>query len=161
MRGFFRTTSATETRTAGGRLAALLEAGDVVALCGDLGAGKTAFVQGVAAGLGVQGSVVSPTFNILVVHPGRVTLHHLDLYRLEHRDQLEDVDFFGTLEAGGASLIEWGDRFPEALPADRLAVSITILGPEDRRFDVEGLGQRGSRLALAWLDAVPAAEAAS
>jgi len=161
MRGSFCTASAANTQAAGRRLAALLEAGDVVTLSGDLGAGKTAFVQGVAAGLGVPGPVVSPTFNILVVHPGRVTLQHFDLYRLEHPDQLEDVDFFGTLEAGGASFIEWGDRFPEALPADRLAVDITILAPEDRRFDVEGLGDRGSSLALAWLDAVPGAEAVS
>ena len=158
MRGAFHTSSADETRGAGAWLAALLEPGDVITLCGDLGAGKTALVQGVADGLGVAGRVVSPTFNILVVHPGRVPLHHFDLYRLERTEQLEDVDFFGMLEAGGASFIEWGDRFPSALPADRLAVSITMTGADERRFDIEGLGQRGSHLAAAWLTGVPGRE---
>jgi tRNA threonylcarbamoyladenosine biosynthesis protein TsaE len=154
----FRTGDLRATREAGAALAALLEPGDVVTLSGDLGAGKTSFTQGVARGLGVEGPVVSPTFNILVVHEGRLTLDHFDLYRLEHEDQLEDVDFFGTLESGGVTLIEWGDRFPEALPADRLDVEITIEGPEVRRFEVTGRGVRGEALAGAWLAALPEAE---
>ena len=153
MRGSFETSSPEGTRVAGIRLAWLLESGDVVTLAGDLGAGKTTFVQGVAEGLGVQGPVVSPTFNILVVHPGRITLNHFDLYRLEHVDQLEDVDFFGTLESDGASFVEWGDRFPEALPEQRVDVTITIAPRDGRRFKVVGVGERGTALATSWLGA--------
>jgi tRNA threonylcarbamoyladenosine biosynthesis protein TsaE len=157
--GSFLTGSPARTRDAGRALAGLLEPGDVVALTGDLGAGKTAFVQGVAEGLGVTGPVVSPTFNILVDHPGRLTLHHFDLYRLEHADQLEDVDYFGTLEADGVSFIEWGDRFPQAVPPESLVVEIDIVSPEERRFAVDGRGERGATLARLWLDAVGATEA--
>ena len=158
MNGSFATGTLAATRLAGAALADLLEPGDVVSLCGDLGAGKTSFAQGVAWGLGVDGPVVSPTFTILVVHEGRMTLYHFDLYRLEDAGQLEDVDFFGTLESGGVTLIEWGDRFPEALPTDRLEVEITIEGPEARRFRVTGTGPRGGALATAWLAAVAGEE---
>ena len=154
----FATASAIGTRAAGGALAALLEPDDVVVLTGDLGAGKTAFTQGVGEGLGVSGAVVSPTFNILVAHSGRLVLNHFDLYRLEQAEQLEDIDFFGTLESGGVSLIEWGDRFRAALPDDLLAIDMTIAGPEARRLGVEGRGTRGAALAAAWLAVVPGGE---
>ncbi len=148
------TGSAAETASAGGLLAGLLEPGDVVSLTGDLGAGKTTLTQGVAKGLGVAGPIVSPTFNILLVHPGRdLTLYHLDLYRLTRVEDLDDIDFYGTLEAGGAALIEWGDRFPRALPADRLEVAITLGGGDGRTIEVEGTGPRGAALAAAWLHA--------
>ena len=161
MRGSLSSGSPADTRAAAVALAGLLEPGDVVTLCGDLGAGKTAFVQGVAEGLGVSGPVVSPTFNILVVHPGRLALNHFDLYRLDRIDELEDVDFFGTLEAGGVSFVEWGDRFPRALPADRLEISIAIVGGDERRLDVRGSGDRGSPLAAAWLGLLPGVEVSS
>ena len=87
----------------GGRraLAPLLVAGDVVLLSGDLGAGKTQLTKGVAEGLGVAEPVTSPTFNILLVHQGRLPLYHFDLYRLERADELEDLDYYATLEADG------------------------------------------------------------
>jgi tRNA threonylcarbamoyladenosine biosynthesis protein TsaE len=147
------TASAAETAHAGEFLAAVLAPGDVVVLAGDLGAGKTTLTQGVARGLGVEGPVVSPTFNILVVHPGRLTLYHLDLYRLDHEGELEDIDFYGTLESGGVSLVEWGDRFPGALPADRLEVTLIMAGVDTRRIDVAGTGPRSQELARAWLRA--------
>ncbi len=111
-----RTESAAQTMAAGEALAPLLVAGDVVLLSGDLGAGKTQFAKGVAEGLGVVEPVTSPTFNILLVHQGRLPLYHFDLYRLEHADELEDLDYYATLESDGVCLVEWGDRFTEAAP---------------------------------------------
>lgn len=148
-----RTTSEAATRRCGEELAALLEAGDVILLSGDLGAGKTQLTKGIAVGLGVRDPVTSPTFNILLVREGRLTLNHFDLYRLERAAELEDIDYFGTLESDGVSVVEWGDRFPEALPGDGLEVRITILGDEEREIAVGGLGPRGSRIARGWLDA--------
>jgi tRNA threonylcarbamoyladenosine biosynthesis protein TsaE len=145
------TASEQETAEAGVRLAGLLEPGDVLALTGDLGAGKTALTKGVARGLGVSEPVVSPTFNILLVHEGRLALHHFDLYRLEDEAQLEDVDFYGTLEAGCVSLVEWGDRFPAALPPDHLEVALHITGDTTRRIELSPGGTRSRVLAEAWV----------
>ena len=90
----------------------------MVVLSGDLGAGKTQLTKGLAAGLGVVEPVTSPTFNILLVHEGRIPLYHFDLYRLEFAEQLDDLDYWGTLEADGVSVVEWGDRFAEAIPEE-------------------------------------------
>ena len=92
----------------------------------------------------------SPTFNMLLVHEGRLPLYHFDLYRLDEADQLEDLDYFATLEADGVSVVEWGDRFAEATPADGLSVAIRIEGDEERRLEIGTLGDRGEALAAAW-----------
>ncbi|MDI6712665.1 MAG: tRNA (adenosine(37)-N6)-threonylcarbamoyltransferase complex ATPase subunit type 1 TsaE [Anaerosomatales bacterium] len=153
MRAGFKTRSAGETVRAGELLARLLAPGDVVALSGDLGAGKTHLVQGVAHGLGVAEPVTSPTFNLLVVHPGRVPLHHFDLYRLERAEELDDIAFAETLESGGVSLIEWGDKFPGELPADHVEVVIRVGEGDERVFEVRGTGVRSASVAEAWLEA--------
>lgn len=153
--------SARQTVSFGRRLASLLEAGDVIVLAGDLGAGKTCLVKGVAEGLGILEPVTSPTFNILLVHRGRLVLNHFDLYRLDRAEQLEDIDFWGTLESGGVSFIEWGDRFPGALPGDRLEVEIRISGDEARELALQASGSRSSALAEAWARACAASEGAS
>jgi tRNA threonylcarbamoyladenosine biosynthesis protein TsaE len=142
-----------ETRSAGALLGELVHANDVIALEGDLGAGKTALVQGLAAGLGVVGHVPSPTFNILLVHAGERTLYHFDLYRLERADQLEDIDLYETLESGGVSAIEWADRFPGELPADRLIVHIDVVDEARRCILPTGTGPRSEALARRWLAA--------
>ena len=147
---FFETHDAVQTGRAGAALAALLAPGDVVALSGDLGAGKTRLVQGVARGLGADDPVTSPTFNILMVHEGRLPLYHFDLYRLESAGQLEDIGFYETVEADGVSMIEWGDRFPAELPPDHLLVVIHRLGAEHRRFELRPSGARSEALARAW-----------
>ncbi|MDH4139334.1 MAG: tRNA (adenosine(37)-N6)-threonylcarbamoyltransferase complex ATPase subunit type 1 TsaE [Coriobacteriia bacterium] len=147
-------TSAEEATVAAGRaLAPLLQSGDVILLSGDLGAGKTCLARGIAEGLGVGHPVTSPTFNILLVHPGRVFMNHFDLYRLDSPLQLEDIDYWGTLEAGGVSVVEWGDRFAESIPEDRLIVAMTITGDEERLFDLDACGGRSERLASAWIEA--------
>ncbi len=140
------------TRALGAALGAVVGPGDVVLLSGDLGAGKTVLAKGLAASLGVAEPVTSPTFNILLVHEGRIPLYHFDLYRLERADMLEDVDYFGTIESEGVSLVEWGDRFDEAAPAQCLRVTISIEGDMVRRIHVESSGPRGEALLAAWFD---------
>ncbi len=144
----FETTTSSEAETVGfgRRLGGLLRGGDVVVLSGDLGAGKTRMVTGMASALGVSGDVTSPTFNILVVHDGEERLNHFDLYRLEREDQLVDIDFWGVLEGGGVSVVEWGDRFPDALPPGRLDIELRMEGETERRVSVVGRGERGSEL---------------
>jgi tRNA threonylcarbamoyladenosine biosynthesis protein TsaE len=146
------TAAADETRRAGELLGTLASPGDVVALSGGLGAGKTVFAQGVAHGLGVVGHVPSPTFNILLVHRAPITLYHFDLYRLEDARQLADVDFYETLEAGGLTVVEWADRFPAELPVDRLDVTIDVPDEGHRALRIVGTGPRSAKLARGWLD---------
>ena len=133
-------------------LGPVLRAGDAILLSGDLGAGKTAFVKGLAEGLEVPGPVTSPTFNILLVHQGRLPLYHVDLYRLDKAEQLEDIDYHGTLEADGVTAVEWGDRFLEAAPLDYLSVKVSITGDTRRAFEIVAHGVRGEQLAWAWWD---------
>lgn len=103
----FTSNSVQETKDFAAKFAQSLKPGDVVCLQGDLGAGKTQFVQGVAAYLGIQESVVSPTFNILLQYEdGKLPLYHFDLYRLNNIDELEDIAFYETVEADGLSFIE-------------------------------------------------------
>lgn len=124
--GRFRCASSQAMRVLGEALGRALEPGDVVFLTGDLGAGKTCFTGGVAAGLGDAGPVTSPTFQIMCVHDaGRMPLFHFDLYRLESADQLEDVGVFEALEDDGACLIEWAEMFAEELGDEHLEVRIT------------------------------------
>lgn len=144
------TDSADETKKCGAALASALQAGDVIVLSGDLGAGKTQFVQGVARGLGITDEVTSPTFNILLEYEGSVPLYHFDLYRLEEPEQLEDIDFYGVVEGDGASFIEWGDRFPDEMPDDRLAVTITADLSGRRTIAAEAYGVRSHALMQAW-----------
>jgi tRNA threonylcarbamoyladenosine biosynthesis protein TsaE len=114
------------------------ERGLVVSLVGPLGAGKTVFVKGLAQGLGIDpAAVTSPTFVISSEYPigaGR-RLAHVDLYRVESRDELEAAGFADLLEPGSVVAVEWGDRFPEALPADRLEIAIS--GPDFARDPTE------------------------
>ena len=99
-----KTTSSEATKQLAATLAPYLQAGDVIVLSGDLGAGKTQFVQGVAAGLGVRDQVTSPTFNILLTYPaGSLPLYHFDLYRLEEADELEDIGYYETIDGAGGT----------------------------------------------------------
>ncbi len=131
-----------QTERAGMLLGALLMPGDVVGLVGDLGAGKTAFVRGVARGAGVPEGypVNSPTFTILNVYGGRFPIFHLDLYRLDDQSELEGVGISELLAGHGVLLVEWAERYPEALSSDRLLVSIQTTGPTTRSFRFEATG---------------------
>lgn len=129
------TVRAEATRALGARLGRWAQAGDIVACRGALGAGKTTFIQGFAAGLGVgeDDYVRSPTFALVQAYHGRLPLYHFDLYRLSSCAEVQDIGFDEYLEAGGVSIIEWADKFPELLPPMRLDVSIRIVDT-DRRW---------------------------
>jgi len=147
------TESDTATQAVGHALAALVMPGDVVVLSGDLGAGKTQLTKGLAAALGVVDSVTSPTFNILLVHEGRIPLYHFDLYRLQAAEELDDIDYWATLEADGVSVVEWGDRFAEAIPEECVVVRIRITGDDARVLALEPRGIRGEEIATLWAEA--------
>ena len=141
-----RSSSVAETLEIAREFGAALRPGDVVSLVGELGAGKTHFAKGVALGLGIDEHVTSPTFNILRLYDGfyeeggerhPLQLAHWDLYRLEDESQLDDVDFFGILESGCASLIEWADRFPGILPDDATIITIEVVDDTIRDIKVE------------------------
>lgn len=146
-----RTTSPETTKQLAATLAPYLRAGDVIVLTGDLGAGKTQFVQGVAAGLGVRGNVTSPTFNILLTYAnGKLPLYHFDLYRLESSDELEDIGYYETIDGDGASFIEWGEKFPEALPYGYLEISLRLDDQGNRLVRAHSYGERSRQLLFLW-----------
>jgi tRNA threonylcarbamoyladenosine biosynthesis protein TsaE len=141
------THSDAETVEAGRVLGSLAAPNDVITLSGELGAGKTCLTQGIAKGIGIVEHVPSPTFNLLLVHPGELTLYHFDLYRLRRASELEDIDLFGTVEADGVSVIEWADRFPGDMPQDRLDIVLETVGVTERRLTVVPHGARAEELA--------------
>ncbi|MBC7083409.1 MAG: tRNA (adenosine(37)-N6)-threonylcarbamoyltransferase complex ATPase subunit type 1 TsaE [Firmicutes bacterium] len=140
----YRAFSPRDTRRLGEALGKLLGPGDVVCLEGELGAGKTVFVQGVAAGMGVRGRVVSPTFTIIHEHPGKVPLYHIDAYRLEGVPDAETVGIEECLYGGGAVAIEWPERIRELLPEERLDVEIRMLVDDGTDGGGGGRGTSGN-----------------
>ena len=139
------TPSATETKRLAAALAELARPCDVVLLEGDLGAGKTAFVQGFGAALGVVETITSPTFKLVSQYKGRLELNHLDVYRLEQLDEVLDLGLAEMLDEGGVTLIEWGDTIIPALAGDYLEVRLRIgEGDDDRVIEVIPVGARWS-----------------
>ncbi|ACV22992.1 ADP-binding protein [Slackia heliotrinireducens] len=133
--------SVEQTQEIAQQIARLVEPGDVILLNGDLGAGKTHFTQGLAAGLETPTVPTSPTFNIMFVYEGgRLPLYHFDLYRLEDADELEDIDYYGTIEGDGVSVVEWADKFEDAQPDECLAITIRILPDQTRVLSLEPYG---------------------
>ncbi|MDQ1709090.1 MAG: tRNA threonylcarbamoyladenosine biosynthesis protein TsaE [Frankiaceae bacterium] len=137
-------------RAAGVQLAALLEAGDLVVLTGDLGAGKTLMTQGIGAGLGVRGPVLSPTFVIARIHPdGRIPLVHVDAYRLGGIAEVDDLDLDASIE-DSVTVVEWGEGLVEELADARLAVHIArSVDSEERVVTMTPYGERWLRRAAA------------
>lgn len=129
-----------KTFAIGKKLGYLLEAGDVILLEGDLGAGKTTFTKGVAAGLGIRKTVNSPTFTIIKEYEGRLPLYHMDVYRLE--DSFEDLGFDEYFEGEGVTVVEWAHYIQEQLPSDRLAVYLHHVGGENRKIVFKPYGTR-------------------
>ena len=128
-----------------------LRGGDAIGLSGDLGAGKTTFVRGLARGAGVpeEVPVCSPSFTLANVYPGRLTLCHLDLYRLTDESDLESIGYRDYADGSCAVAIEWCDRLPEALPADHLRVNLTVVDEDTRRLEVRATGVRSDKLLAA------------
>ena len=119
------TNSEQETEAAGAALARELAPGDVVAMYGDLGAGKTAFVRGMARGLGLSCHVQSPTFTIVNEYEGDVPLFHFDMYRLSGAEELFDIGWEDYLDRGGVCAVEWSEQVEDALPEDAVTVILS------------------------------------
>lgn len=137
------------------RLGALLGreaiAGDVIALTGTLGAGKTRLVQGLAQGLEVSDSYVSsPTFILVHAHEGRLPLYHIDLYRLETGAEIDSIGLDEYLEGEGVAAVEWADKGLAMLPSDRLTIEVRYFQESEREIILAGEGPRSR----AWLDKI-------
>ena len=143
-----RTASVAATEALGGALAPALRAGDVVALRGDLGAGKTRFVAGLVRATHPGARVRSPSFTLINEYPGDPAIFHLDLYRLAGRE----VAGLGLEEFNerGALLVEWGERLPAAWLADALMLSFTAGDGDERAISASAWGGRGKALLEAW-----------
>jgi tRNA threonylcarbamoyladenosine biosynthesis protein TsaE len=139
------TKSPEDTREMAAALAPLAKAGDLVLLGGDLGAGKTTFVQGFGRALGVDEPITSPTFVLMRNYPGRLKLFHVDVYRLDHLQEVVDLGISELIDTEGVALVEWGDVAEPALPADFLDVRIEYGdGDDERRFRLRPVGSSWS-----------------
>ena len=137
----FTSNSEEDTARLGRSLAEVLRAGSIVALTGNLGAGKTRLVQAIAEAMGVdRRDVRSPTFVLVHEYEGRLPIYHIDAYRLHDSDEFFDLGAEEILDSDGPCLIEWADRVPDALPRDHLRISINITGPSTRLFTLSGSG---------------------
>lgn len=131
------------TRLLARRLSAMLAAGDVVLLQGDLGAGKTEFVKGLAEGFGVSEPVTSPTFTLLNIYQGTVPVYHFDLYRLEDPAELENIGFEEFIGGDGVAVVEWSDLFPAEMPEEYVKVELLPgANPSERSIRIETKGAR-------------------
>jgi tRNA threonylcarbamoyladenosine biosynthesis protein TsaE len=146
-----RTASVDETKAVAAALASLVVPGDVLLLAGQMGAGKTAFAQGFAAGLGVIDTVTSPTFTLIHTYEGRYRLHHADVYRLERLGEVADLAL-GELadEEDAVVLVEWGDVVASTLGADLLTVQLEMLSAEGEDSRLITVTATGGRWAARW-----------
>ena len=133
----FVTRSADETERVGERLGRRLVPGDVVALSGELGAGKTCFIRGLARGLGVTQGVSSPTFVIVNQYTGRMPVFHIDAYRTESLTELLDIGFDEYVSGDSVTVIEWSDKLEPLLPSGAIRVRISGLGDEPRTIRID------------------------
>ena len=137
----FTTNSPVETEALGERIAKILTPGTVIAYCGDLGAGKTAFTRGLARGLGYREPVTSPTYTIVNEYlGGRLPLFHFDMYRLGSSDDLWDIGWEDYLERGGICAVEWSENVEDAMES-AIWIRIEKTGEESRRITIEGVDE--------------------
>jgi len=136
-----------ETLAVGEQLGRRLERGDVVALYGELGSGKTTLTKGIARGLRIQAEVFSPTFTLIHEYPGRLPLYHVDLYRIQDEEEIWNLGIEEYLYGEGVTVIEWADRMQSLLPSVRLDVSLRAIGEEEREIEFRAHSERLSRIA--------------
>ena len=134
----FFSSSERETEALGARLAAVLPGGSVVAMYGDLGAGKTAFVRGMARGMGLDCRVSSPTFTIVNEYLGKRELIHFDMYRIGGADELFDIGWEDYLGRGAVCAVEWSENVEDAFFGDEIRVTIEKLSDTERKITIEG-----------------------
>ena len=136
------THSVKETQRLGQSLGAGIHQAIIITLAGELGSGKTAFVQGVARGLDVSEKyyITSPTFTLINEYPGRLRLFHVDLYRIEHISELEDIGLDEVLHQDAVIAIEWADKLSADMFSDHLAIQFKLTGEESRQIDIFAYG---------------------
>jgi tRNA threonylcarbamoyladenosine biosynthesis protein TsaE len=140
-----RTNSPEETAAAAKELGELLEAGDIICLNGDLGAGKTAFTKGIAEALDIEGYITSPTFTIVNEYEGILPLYHFDVYRIADPDEMYDIGFEEYINGEGISVIEWSDLIRDAIPKEQIRVDIykdLDIGNDARVIKIQFVGER-------------------
>ena len=144
----FVSKSVKETINFGKKLGKVLRGGDIIALCGELGSGKTILTKGIAEGLGVKSSkyVNSPSFVILKEYKGRMPLYHFDIYRLNDTSEFSTVDYASYFYGKGASVIEWANKIIELLPEDFLRIDMSVEKENERRISVSPHGRRYKEL---------------
>lgn len=144
----FISKSERETIKFGKTLGKVLHRGDIIALCGELGSGKTVLVKGIAEGLGVKSNkyVNSPSFVILKEHKGRIPLYHFDIYRLNDISEFSTVDYAEYFYGKGVSVIEWADKIIELLPREFLRIDLSIAGESERKINLSPRGARYKKL---------------
>ena len=141
------THSPEETAHLAGTIGKIIRGGTVICLDGELGVGKTLFVRALARTLGVESDVTSPTFNLMNIYEAACPIVHFDLYRITSEEELEDIGFYEYAEATeGIVLIEWAEKFPDAMPADHLSVRIEALNDEERQFTFVAKGKKSRAL---------------
>ncbi|MFH1710568.1 MAG: tRNA (adenosine(37)-N6)-threonylcarbamoyltransferase complex ATPase subunit type 1 TsaE [bacterium] len=133
------TKSHKETVLLGERIGKSLKPNDIVALSGELGAGKTTLIQGIAKGLGVQNWVTSPTFTIVNEFKGKLNLYHMDLYRINNIEEAEDIAIEEYFTKGGVTVIEWAEKIRSMLPDGVIGIKINVVSENERSFNIEGL----------------------
>ncbi len=134
------TNSCEETIALGKKLGSLLRGGEVLAMTGDLGSGKTTFTKGLAEGLGIHGTVFSPTFTLVHEYPGPIKLYHIDLYRISGEEAIEDLGLEEYFDAGGVCVIEWSERLGCYKPPNRIDISIVSTGEDERSIEIAAIG---------------------
>lgn len=136
--------SVIDTKNFGKRLGRILRRGDIIALCGGLGSGKTVLVKGIAKGLGVKSHkyVNSPSFVILKEYKGRLPLFHFDIYRLDKLSEFSTVGYAEYFYGQGVSVIEWADKIIDILPKEFLRIDLSIQGENERKILIAPYGER-------------------
>jgi tRNA threonylcarbamoyladenosine biosynthesis protein TsaE len=139
-----QTKSTSETVRLGKRMGGHLRPGDVVALAGELGTGKTQFIKGVAAGVGVGKStyITSPSFTLINEYTGKIPFYHIDLYRLKTEKEAEELGLEEYFQSRGITAIEWADKIPSSLPKEMLWIHIYYTGKYTRSLEIIAKGKR-------------------
>ena len=144
----FKTADMEETMRFGKKLGMLLSPGDVVALVGELGAGKTTLVKGIVQGLGVtdRRAVKSPTFSLVHTYEGRMPVYHFDAYRLKDSQEMLDIGSDEMIHGNGVALVEWADNVSGCLPEEYLKITLRALSQNERSIEIRAYGSRYDKI---------------
>jgi tRNA threonylcarbamoyladenosine biosynthesis protein TsaE len=143
-----KTKSSAETIRTGKSIGSRLLPGDVVALVGELGAGKTQFIKGMATGVGVgkPAYISSPSFTLINEYPGKIPFYHIDLFRLEWEKEAEELGLEDYFQSEGITAIEWADKIPALLPKEMLLIHLAYTGKNTRSIELIGKGKRYQKI---------------